>query len=158
MDYRTIYQEILNGEAILFLGAGFSMTNSCEAGLFKTGTDLAHHLCDAVGTAQTDNLNISCSKYLNHFENRDEGIISLVRELKKQFTTKSICKPHEWLLSLPWKRIYTTNYDNLAEFASEKRKINRKSFNILVDTEPDAVINSIIHINGSIKDLEGGGG
>lgn len=67
MDYRTIYQEILNGEAVLFLGAGFSIGNRCEGGLFKTGTELAHHLCDMVGNTQTDNLNIACSKYLNHF-------------------------------------------------------------------------------------------
>lgn len=155
MDYRTIYQEILNGEAVLFLGAGFSIGNSCEGGLFKTGAELAHYLCDIVGNARTDNLNIACSKYLNHFADWDEGVLPLVKELKKQFMAKSICESHEWLLSLPWKRIYTTNYDNLAELASEKRKIKRKSFNILVDTEPTAVINSIIHINGSIKDTEG---
>lgn len=154
MDYRTIYQEILNGEAVLFLGAGFSIGNRCEGGLFKTGTEMAHYLCDMVGNAQTDNLNIACSKYLNHFADWNEGILLLVKELKKQFMAKSVCESHEWLLSLPWKRIYTTNYDNLAELASEKRKVNRKSFNILIDTEPSAVIISIIHINGSIKDTE----
>lgn len=155
MDYRTIYQEILNGEAVLFLGAGFSIGNSCEGGLFKTGTDLAHYLCDKVGNVRTDNLNIACSRYLNHFADWNKGVVPLVEELKKQFTAKSICESHEWLLSLPWKRIYTTNYDDLAELASEKIKINRKSFNILINTEPSAVINSIIHINGSIKDTEG---
>ena len=133
MNYRTIYQEILNGEAVLFLGAGFSIGNRCEGGLFKTGTELAHYLCDTVGNAQTDNLNIACSRYLNHFADWNEGIVPLLEELKKQFLAKSICESHEWLLSLPWKRIYTTNYDNLAAIFDGLKRINT----ILIDLNRD---------------------
>lgn len=154
MDYKSIYQEILNGDAILFVGAGFSVGNKSTNGEFKTGKKLAHYLCDQVKLSRTDNLNIACSKYLNTFSTKVEAVSSLLLELKKEFTTSFICETHEWLLDLPWKRIYTTNYDDLIENTSKKSKIDRKSINILRNIEPQSVVNSIIHINGYIHDLD----
>ncbi len=154
MDYKSIYQEILNGDTILFLGAGFSVGNKSINGDFKTGKKLANYLCDQVKISRTDNLNIACSRYLNTFSEKDEAVEALLSELKKEFTTDFICDTHEWMLELPWKRIYTTNYDDLIENASKKSKINRKSINILRDPEPESVKNSIIHINGFINDID----
>lgn len=154
MDYESIYQEILNGEAILFIGAGFSVGNKSYNGQYKTGKQLANYLCDLVKIKRTDNLNIACSKYLNTFKKREEGITSLMLELKKEFSTKSICDTHEWIIGLPWKRIYTTNYDNLIENASEKIRPKRNTINILKDSKIKKISNSIIHINGYIHDFD----
>lgn len=154
MDYKSIYQEIVNGDAILFLGAGFSVGNKSINGDFKTGKQLANYLCNQVKIKSTDNLNIACSKYLNTFSEKGVAVEALLNELKKEFTTDFICDTHKWILELPWKRIYTTNYDDLIETVSKTSKINRESINILRDIEPKSVENSIIHINGFIKDFD----
>ena len=153
MDYKEIYQQIINDEAILFLGAGFSMENICENGNYKSGKELANYLCDKSNVDVTDYLNIACSKYIQTFPTKDEGVIHLINELKQEFKTKSISDAHEWILKLPWKRIYTTNYDDVAEYASHKLNIKRESFNILSTAEPKEVMSSIIHINGYIDDI-----
>lgn len=154
MNYESIYQEILNEEAVLFIGAGFSVGNKSISGQFKTGKQLANYLCDKVGVIKTDNLNIACSKYLKTFSVREDGIKSLISELTNEFSTKYICKTHEWILGLPWKRIYTTNYDDLIERASEKLTPKRNTINILKRSKTKKVANSIIHINGYIHDFE----
>lgn len=154
MDYKAIYQEILNEEAVLFLGAGFSVGNRNINGEFKTGRALANHLCEIAQIMTTDNLNIACSKYIRNFDNEDEAVSSLANELKKEFTSTSINDTHEWIIGLPWKRIYTTNYDDIIEKASGNLKIKRKSISILREAEPEAVTNSIVHINGYIHDID----
>lgn len=119
----------LNGEAILFLGAGFSIGGISKKGELKVGAGLSHAICKELGIAESDNLTITASRYLyddNCKKSLSEFIVFLQEELECVDTTKE----QDIIISLPWKRIYTTNYDNAVEVSSKKQGIERSSITI----------------------------
>jgi len=48
------------------------------------------------------------------------GKDKLIDELQNEFTAKVITSSQSTVASVPWKRIYTTNYDNVIEKAYEE--------------------------------------
>ena len=44
----------------------------------------------------------------------------LIELLKKEFTLSSIEDWHEIIMSIQWKRVYTTNYDSVIENAAAR--------------------------------------
>lgn len=43
------------------------------------------------------------------------GPSKIIEKLKNEYTISEIAEHHKKICSLPWKRIYTTNYDNIIE-------------------------------------------
>lgn len=83
------------------------------------------------------------------------GVDELIRELRIEYTVKNITKTHTIIASIPWKRIYTTNFDNVFETAAAQA--NR----LVVPISPGAKIHLTaktdplcIHLNGFINDLD----
>lgn len=62
---------------------------------------------------------------------------------------------HDTIASLPWKRIYTTNYDNIVELSGKKQAIQRESITITnIRYAPGRNLEqAVIHINGYVKRL-----
>ena len=79
---------------------------------------------------------------------RKKGVEFVYEILRSNFTVGSVDPRLNVLYALPWKRIYTTNYDNAIEVA---RTGSYPISSVTVD-EPQskAKLGSIIHLNGYI--------
>jgi len=151
MDIQDAIRHVLNGQAILFTGAGFSHgAKNIEDDWIPSGKTFAADLLTQIGRSKTDvPLEKASGAYLRRNTKRD-----LVELLTKRFTVKSVTKAHETLASLPWRRIYTTNYDMVFEEASQK---TGKVCNSVdgIDSPQDYLSKSnlLVHINGAITRL-----
>lgn len=109
----------LDGQAILFAGSGFSFgAINIEGVKFKNGTQLRDYLAEQCGykntTSRLENVSLFYKKKFSA-----EDLIAL---LKKQYSLSDIGTYHEQILSVPWKRIYTTNYDSIIEEAAKRNR------------------------------------
>ena len=122
-------RRVLDGEAILFTGAGFSRgaVNLLNAQL-KTSTQLADHFATKANLPPGTQLDDAAEQYYDDF-----GADALIREIQDEYSVKSVAPYHRYIASLPWKRIYTTNYDNVFEFASSQEGINTNSVTLSND-------------------------
>ena len=144
---------IFSGESILFLGAGFSIENKNANGyLLPSGKSLSVELQQAANIQFPDE-NIGLDIASEYFIEK-VGKTKLVNFLKERFTVSDCFDWQKDLLALPWKRIYTTNYDNVLELSSTLSNNHRRT--IAVDSRLDNVDNlenTIIHINGFIDNI-----
>lgn len=152
MTIEDAIKKALDGNGILFLGSGFSFGGKNSKGTnLKIGKDLSHAICREIGVKETDDLTISSERYLRSDKLLTEFIDFLSKELYCIETSES----QQMIAALPWKRIYTTNYDNAFEVASKVKGYTRKSITIanarfLPNQNLDE---AIIHINGSVLKL-----
>lgn len=144
----------LNGEAILFLGAGFSIGGQSRKGDLKVGADLSHAICQDLGIPESDNLIISSSRYLND-DGCKKGLPAFIDFLQGELECISTSEAQDTIVSLPWKRIYTTNYDNAIEVSSKKQGKERTTITIgnARYVQGRNLEQAIIHINGYINRL-----
>lgn len=157
MNISEAINYALNGEAILFAGAGFNyMAKNINGQNFPLGNDLCKRLIedgniDVSGEPEKDLEDPSyiSERYLMTNTKRD------IKEfLKKQFTCQSYTRAQKTVACLPWQRIYTTNYDNLLEKISEDAAILRQSVNPRRGaSDIYKATNAIIHINSFIEEL-----
>lgn len=152
MDLDQAIEHALDGDAILFVGAGFSIGSSNLDGASpRTGRALAALLADVTGLPLQSSLEEAAEEYAH--EVGDDELIDLLRH---EYTVKAVSADHLALLSVPWRRIYTTNYDNVLEFASSQLG------NVLTPVSPThdprdmPKARTAIHLNGYIGDLDRG--
>ena len=150
MDFGEALKLARAGRAVLFLGAGFSSgTKNSNKGTMKTGQGFSDYLAEHVGLPPGTGLMDTSELFRELY-----GADSLVTELVKEFDAAEL-QPYQVALSkIPWKQIYSTNYDNIVEKAFKKLGLP------LVTVNPDTKIASIpkgksvcIHLNGSIIDI-----
>lgn len=150
MEIKEAIQYALEGQAILFAGSGFSFgATNLNNKSFKTGIELRDALAFECGITKTEESLENVSLLYKKKKSSDE----LVRYLKREFTLKSISKFHEEIMSVDWKRIYTTNYDRVIE---EAAKENGRSLSpvIMSDALDDFDKSEVcVHINGFIDRL-----
>lgn len=154
MDLSDAIKHAIDGDAVLFLGSGFSIgaTNVNNQEGFFSATGLAHKLQELCGYDPiefTDELGEAAELYLNKFS--AENLLHL---LENQFTVSSTSATQQTIASLNWKRVYTTNYDHVFEEAAKARNINYDSA-VVSDRTQDYETKShlCIHLNGDIKRL-----
>lgn len=78
----------------------------------------------------------------------------LIDFLRPRYTNSNVKEPHLEIAKIGWQRVYTTNYDDVYEFACSKSNWDVQS--IVVNQPPKDVnlsANDCVHINGYIKDL-----
>lgn len=153
MELKDIINYLFDGDTVLFLGAGFSRFNTNSKGEKLPLTfELSRGLQLNSGISEEDiddSLNVQqTSEYFIEIN----GATSLVDILKKKFT---VTKTFEWqkeLAKFIWKSVYTTNYDNVFEVASDAADNHRYAVNISKnDRSPkrDAE-KEVIHLNGYV--------
>ena len=126
MELQKAIKAAMDGEAVLFLGAGFSSGGMNILGEnIKVGKDLSYAICDDLGITRSDNLTISASRYIED-EKCKKGLDEFIDFLKKELTCVETTADQNEICSLPWTRIYTTNYDNIVELSSEKMGFARE--------------------------------
>ena len=113
MNLDAALELALDGHAVLFVGAGFSRGAMNRLGQpLKSAPELASHLASCVGLPEGTALDDAAEEFVNA-----NGEEQLVQELKAEFTVVEVTPAHEQIANIPWRRVYTTNYDNVMEMA-----------------------------------------
>ena len=153
MTNSEIINKIFEGNCMLFLGSGFSFgatNNNPKDSKFKGAGTLAHILLEDAGySSKTDDLRKASSAYLR--KKTPEDLIAL---LKQEFCATSISPSHDYIGSLNWFRIYTTNYDNIIELAYSKaqKQLLPKTLSS-IHRKTENYRHCCIHLNGFIDSL-----
>jgi len=152
MKIEDAIKHAIDGNALLFLGSGFSVeATPIKGDKFLTGRGLAVHLYKECGMDPPPNeeLNYAAQKY-----EKKMGAKKLVEELQNLFTAAEVHPHHERFAAIKWQAIYTTNYDDVIEkaFAKKKKKINPITSD-QDSSEYTSKNNVCIHINGYIDTL-----
>lgn len=151
MSPEEAIRHALDGNAILFTGAGFSWgaKNQNEQKI-PAGAALAESLLDEVGHKKSQvPLDKASTAYLRRKNPKD-----LVEYLVPRFTASSVTESHRVVARVPFRRVYTTNYDDVLEMARREVRLPYASFEA-VDSPREVVERKglILHINGSISNL-----
>lgn len=150
MELNRALEHALDGDAILFAGAGFSRgATNLRGEAFKTGRQLAAHLSKRVGLPSDTPLEDASEEFA-----KTHGDDSLIAELKEEFTARDIAPYHLEIARLPWRRVYTTNYDNVLETAATKTssRLNPVTLSDAIHSTPKDRLS--VHLNGYIDRLD----
>lgn len=156
MELDEYIDIILDGKAVLLTGAGFSMgaknSVSYKEYNFFSGNDLKKYLLKSLGD-EMDPSNCGLSVLASYFVEQ-RGVDALIELIKPCFLAKSVADFQIGLMQLPWKRIYTTNYDNVMEVASDRAHVYRKTIVLSMPIQKEESKNNIIvHLNGCVDNL-----
>ncbi|WP_276953400.1 SIR2 family protein [Helicobacter rodentium] len=88
----------------------------------------------------------------NYCKAYPEKLNEFIRMMKETFTVVEVKPYHTTITSLPWRRIYTTNYDNVIEEAAKIKKIQIDSKDL--EDRVDMAARHCIHINSKIEKLD----
>ena len=151
MELKEAIRHILDGNAVLFAGSGFSSGAVKDDGnTFSTATPLVHKLLEECGyDDEADDLGLASEIYKEM-----KGETALVDFIRHEFTAVNITLEQELIGSLPWKRIYTTNYDNVLEIAYQRN--DRRLDSVVLSDRPQDYgdkSNLCVHLNGKVTSL-----
>lgn len=154
MELEEAVKHALDGNAILFVGSGFSVgAKNMNSMSFGIASDVAARLQAACGYSpedMTDDLSLAAEIFT-----RQHGPSKLLQFLKREFTCSSTTDSQKLIASLPWKRIYTTNYDDVIETAA---KGNAKLWSPVTVSDKINTLCGIkdtcVHLNGYINKLQ----
>lgn len=151
MEHEELLAQIFSGRAILFTGAGFSKgTQTIKDQTPPDAKELAKKICKLGNFDEDTDLRYATDFYIENKKSLDD----LINLLKESFTIKNVLNIHNEICSAPWRRFYTTNYDNSIVLACAS---NGKKVEPLDISQPHAdkrpSSNLCVHINGSIDTL-----
>ena len=147
---KSVVRTALDGDAVLFVGSGFSRSATNVRGEnIKTAPELTATLCDDLGLDERPELSTAAEMFADE---RSTG--ALVAFLREEFQVRDIAKEHRVFGGVPWRRVYTTNYDDVIE--QSYRAANRAIVSLTPDDEVHYVSSEqaqCVHINGYIGTL-----
>lgn len=157
---QALVDEILRGRASLFLGAGASR----EAD-FPTSEDLSKHLATKAGSHHSEFLTDQPLDFVAQYLYLETGYgqewvrRTLIEyfESKHRAAKRPPSQAHEAMTRIPWRTIFTTNYDRLVEIAydSSSERVKRVLPIYTVDpqiTRHEADVIRFIKLNGSVDE------
>lgn len=151
MNLNEIIESILTGNCILFTGSGFSHgSKNILSQSPLTALALTDKLYKLSGVEENDyDLKNASEFYIEKF-----GDFDLIKLLRENYTISEVSESHLTIASLPWKRIYTTNYDNVIELAynKEKKLLTPVILSDSINQYKEKITYSI-HLNGYIDRL-----
>lgn len=148
VNTEEMLRRIMTGKAIMFTGAGFSKK---ATNILNEEPPLAKELSKKIGNLaklgdDNEDLMFTSGYYLRHGDKNQ-----LLKLLKDSFVLKKVTEEQINICSLPWRRVFTTNYDNSIELSS---LLAGKIVNALdIDCDPKNYTSdetSCIHLNGII--------
>lgn len=114
--------ELINGSAICLLGAGFSMGATDSVGqAIPSAKDLGNEICEIANLENEESA--SLSDLADYCEGDSKVFSDLTKLLMKRLT---LCKPTDdqrTILEMPWRSVFTTNFDDIAEICLKKRGV-----------------------------------
>lgn len=152
MELEKAIEKVLDGHAVLFAGAGFSYGAKNKNGEVPAANKLKTNLLEDMGMDKSLEYGL---EIVADFYKKKKSAADLVVKLKEQYNILSVAEHHKKIMSLRWKRVYTTNYDQVIEMSSkENANKNIRDAVILSDDFEVSNKNSIcVHINGYIERL-----
>ena len=145
MDLEEAIRYAWGGRSVLFAGAGFSRgAINLRGEPFKNGSQLAEHLAKMAGLPGSVGLEDAAEEFLSTL-----GADALMAELQNEFKAKHILPTHRQVAEVPWKRIYTTNYDDVIEVAYSANGDSLTSITLsdnIRDIPKD--VSLCVHLNG----------
>ena len=153
MELEQAISYALDGKAVLFLGSGFSLgATKADGKGFNVAWPLAHKLLKECGIPD-DELIDDLGKASEIFQDL-KSEHELVDFIIKEFSAVNVSSDHDIIGSVNWKRIYTTNYDNVIELAYQNNK--RTLSPAVLSQEPNDFkdkSNLCVHLNGRVDGL-----
>jgi len=150
MELDRAIELALDGEALLFVGAGFcSGAKNLSGESMKSAEALTKSLADELGIPSITGLDDAAEEYADLF-----GEDQLIELLHNEFTASDVAPHHLNIADVPWKRVYTTNYDNVLEVAYSRlhRRLNPATPSDNIRRAPrDGTM--CVHLNGFIDRL-----
>ena len=148
VDIEILKSRLSTGSSIMFTGAGFSCgtQNVLDEEPPMAGA-LAKKLSVLANIDESDDLMFASDVALEYFNHKD--ILNL---LKDNYTLKKVSNYHEAICNVPWKKFYTTNYDNSIELAS--LNVGKRITPVDTSGNPADYINQpnlCLHINGKVE-------
>jgi hypothetical protein len=151
MHLEDAMERALDGDAILFVGAGFSSgAINLKGERFLRGSELASLFAARTGLPSDTSLEDAAEVYEERY-----GSDALIRELQQEFTASKVQPYHREVARYPWKRVFTTNYDNVLELSYSLE--SKKLVPITLDRDIYAVPKQhtiCVHLNGYVDMLD----
>ncbi|EFE7316629.1 SIR2 family protein [Escherichia coli] len=151
VDTELLKRRISTGKAIAFTGAGFSLgTKNVLGSPPPMAGELAKKLSLLCNLEESEDLMFAADVALEYADN-----ISVLDLLKDNYTLTSVSECHEKICKLPWKKFFTTNYDNSIELAC--LNIGKRIESVDLSYKPTNFLkknNVCLHINGKIEGAE----
>jgi hypothetical protein len=163
MPLDEVIDLALGGNSILFLGSGFSVGAVNKRGeKFLTGEELKRYFakkCEDLSDEEYASSNLA--DITEYYIERQELSVSekesrkqnLIHDLQDLFCVSCVKDYHNVILSVPWKRIYTTNYDDVVEVSSKRNENERVPIVLSASIQEYIKKNICVHLNGYIKKL-----
>lgn len=150
MDISEGLFHALRGNGVLFVGAGFpfgAKNGRAEPdNHIPNATEFSRRLARNLGISKDYDLPIISQYYVSQ-----RGRQELLTELLNSFSITSVADHHLEVAKVPWRRVYTTNYDNCFEFAALQSGTRWAS--LTLDGAVTGEAKRCIHINGHISNL-----
>lgn len=137
------------GTSILFLGAGFSAeATNTNGDPIKDVADLIAYMLGEIGITSSKGYDLDTAAEEFQSVHGDEATVAA---LHQNFRTKGYTDDQAAIVTQPWRRIYTTNYDDVIEtICSDKRKpLTKHSVSDPV-SQPMPGTTQLLHIYGDI--------
>ena len=142
-----IPKDIDFSSSILFVGSGFSCdATNIQGKSVPNGTELRKLFATTLGVEESM---YDLKTLADEFTAQNNE--SLYQILYDTFTVAKISPYQKDLLNLPWLRIYTTNYDDLVEFARNASGTRCFSYNADSPKPRQLPSGSIIHLHGTMR-------
>lgn len=144
------------GKALLFIGSGYSReAKNIKGNNLCSSTELSNKIARLMGLDNDNQMGLSrtATLYLEGYKgNYKTKAQTLVKLIQDNFLCSSVTDNQLQIMKFPWMRIYTTNYDNVAELASEQVGFVRQTV-LPNDSITDVYKSksSIIHTNGYVR-------
>lgn len=151
MDLTTAIKHIIDGNAVIIMGAGASHGATNAFGDFPSGSKLAESLYDSCNITPDDKNDLQDAAQT--FEEMHSAA-ELIREIRIHLTCASFAPYHSTIYSQPWRRYYTTNYDDVALLAAKANGVN--IFPVTLSSDFNRYYKQdrlCIHINGYLGNL-----
>ena len=133
--------------SILFLGAGFSIGAKNIIGTnLPSGEDLRNELAGMLCVPPSD---YPLDTLVDEVHSR--GDLNLYHILYQRFTVAKLQRHQKAILSFPWRRIYTTNFDDAVEFHHSSNDCAVPSYTTANPKPRKLQHGSIIHLHGAIR-------
>lgn len=161
MDLISAIKSAIDGCALLILGAGFSRNaynlRHCSMpsadGLRKLiYSEICHEDMDSISKEDWEDLEDLVDRCVE--EGRSDELCQFLKECFIQNPSSlSPSSDEQTVLQLPWRRIYSTNYDNVAENYSRSCGLPRIPVTLDKPIREHRLDSVIVHLNGYIEEL-----
>ncbi|PWD86039.1 SIR2 family protein [Ignatzschineria cameli] len=152
---NELERKIPTGNAVLFTGAGFSKTaKNIEGSNLMVAKTLANHIASILNYSdESDPDSVNDLSYMSDLLiDTPDKIPTFIEKMNHLFCVTETSIYQNNICQLPWKRFYTTNYDDSIQQACKNS--NKKVYTLKKSNKYNGYPEPyVMHINGHIDDL-----